>query len=58
MLICAVILLLVGILATTSRHLLLSRFSTLEEEDAKVQLQRVVNEIASSLEKLESFGAD
>jgi len=58
MLVCAVIVLLVGILAATSRHLLLSRFSTIEVEDARVQLQRVANEIASSLDKLESFGAD
>jgi signal transduction histidine kinase/sensor domain CHASE-containing protein/DNA-binding response OmpR family regulator/GAF domain-containing protein/HPt (histidine-containing phosphotransfer) domain-containing protein len=57
-LICAIVVLLVAILAVTSRHLLLSRFSILEEQDARVQLQRAANEIAGSLNKLRAFGFD
>ena len=58
LLICAIVLLLVAILAVTSRHLLFNRFSALEEDDARIQLQRVANEIAGSLDKLRAFGAD
>ena len=45
-------------LILTSRELVLNRFATLEQEDAKVQVQRVVNEIKSTLDKLQAFGTD
>jgi signal transduction histidine kinase/DNA-binding response OmpR family regulator/sensor domain CHASE-containing protein/GAF domain-containing protein len=57
-LVCAIVVLLVAVLAVTSRHLMLSRFSLLEEEDARLQLQRAANEIADSLDKLRAFGSD
>ncbi|WP_319588862.1 CHASE4 domain-containing protein [uncultured Desulfobulbus sp.] len=57
-LIFGVVCVLILALILTSRELVLKRFASLEEEDAKVQVQRVVNEIRSTLDKLQTFGTD
>ncbi len=57
-LIYALICLLIAILTITSRELVLSRFETLEREDGKIQIQRVVDEIASRTNKLKAFCTD
>ena len=49
---------LIACLTLTSKELVLNRFLSLEKDDAKIQIKRVVNEIANSLEKLTSFGTD
>jgi len=49
---------LIASLTITSRDLVLNRFTSLEREDAKIQLQRVTNEIANSLDKLTAFCTD
>jgi two-component system cell cycle sensor histidine kinase/response regulator CckA len=49
---------LIACLAITSKELVLSRFASLEKDDAKVQVRRVVNEITNSIDKLTSFGTD
>lgn len=49
---------LIAFLAITSKKLVLSRFASLEKDDAKVQIMRVVNEITNSIDKLTSFGMD
>ena len=57
-LVCAIICFLVATQITVSRKLVLSRFASLEENDAKVQIQRVENELANILGKLKAFGSD
>jgi sensor domain CHASE-containing protein len=57
-LIFGVVSVLVLILILTSRELVFERFATLEQEDAKIQVQRVANEIKSTLDKLQTFGTD
>lgn len=49
---------LIACLAITSKELVLSRFASLEQDDAKVQIKRVLNEINNSIDKLTSFGTD
>lgn len=49
---------LIASLAITSKELVLSRFASLEKDDAKAQVTRVVNEITNSIDKLTSFGTD
>lgn len=53
-----VVIMLVIALVLTSRNLVLSRFASLEQDDAKVQVHRVVNEIESTLDKLQAFCSD
>lgn len=57
-LVLVIVCLLVAALILTSRHLVLSRFSTLEREEGTVQVRRVVNEINSTLEKMNAFVTD
>ncbi len=57
-LVCAMICFLIACLTLTSKELVLSRFTALEKDDAKIQIKRVTNEIANSLDKLKSFVTD
>jgi len=57
-LILAIVSVLVFALILTSRQLVLSRFAALEQDDAKVHVQRVANEIDSTLDKLRAFCTD
>ena len=49
---------LIACLTLSSKELVLNRFISLEKDDAKIQIKRVVNEINNSLDKLTSFGTD
>jgi len=57
-LILVVVCFLVVALILTSRTLVLTRFATLEQEDATIQVQRGRNEIKATLDKLQAFGSD
>ncbi len=57
-LVLVVVILLVTALVLTSRTLVLDRFTDLEQKEARVQVQRVVNEINATLEKLQAFATD
>lgn len=54
----ALVLGLIIVLGYISRELVLTRFASLEKDDAEIQVRRVVNEIANSTERLKSFLAD
>jgi len=53
-----IIIMLVIALVLISRNLVLSRFTSLEQNDAKTQVHRVINEIDSTLDKLQAFSTD
>ena len=53
-----VVIMLVIALVLISRNLVLNQFASLEQDDAKVQVHRVVNEIDSTLDKLQAFCSD
>ncbi len=57
-LVCAMICFLIACLTITSKELVLNRFASLEKTDAKIQVQRVVNELTNSIDKLTSFTSD
>ena len=57
-LVCAMICFLIACLTITSKELVLNRFASLEKNDAKIQVQRVVNEVTNSIDKLTSFTSD
>ena len=58
MMVGALVCCLITVLGYISRELVLTRFAYLEKNDAEIQVRRVVNEIANSTDKLESFITD
>ncbi|WP_310601470.1 CHASE4 domain-containing protein [Desulfobulbus sp.] len=50
--------LLVAALICISRDMVFARYFALEQKEAKVQVQRVVSEVLSTLDKIRSFGVD
>jgi PAS domain S-box-containing protein len=53
-----VVIMLITALVLTSRNLVLNQFASLEQDDANIQIHRVVNEIDSTLDKLQAFCSD
>jgi PAS domain S-box-containing protein len=58
LIVCTVVCLLVAAFALTSRHQVSQRFQTLEEEETAVNLERLLNEVDNSLERIAASVAD